>query len=82
MSPQYLFLAKIYKVPKTLGNRLCTFEILMPVHQLSYLFTYFQGKFNFHDPFWDGFSISATNGSNLTETGNAQNALKLIFIST
>ena len=80
--PQYLFLAQIYQVPKTLGNGLCTLEILMPVNQLSYLSTYFQGKFNFHDPFWDGFSISATNGSNLAETENAQNALKWIFIST
>ena len=32
---------------------------------------YFQGKFNFHDSFWDGFLISGTNGNNLTNTENA-----------
>ena len=51
----------------------------MSDHQLSYLSAYFQGKFNFHDTFWDGFPISVTIGRNLTETENAQNSLKLIL---
>ena len=76
------FLAHIYKAPKTLGNGLCTLEILMSDHQLSYLSGYFQGKFNFHEYFWDGFPISATKERNLTETENAQYVLKLILRST
>ena len=71
----------IYQAPKTLGNGLYTLEMLMS-DQLSYFSAYFQGKFNFHDSFWDGFPISATNRSSLAETENAQNALKWIFIST
>ena len=50
----------------------------MSDHQLSYLSAYFQGKFNFHDTFWDGFLISATKGRILTETERAQNALKKV----
>ena len=48
-TPIPFFLAQTYQVPKTLGNGLCTLEILMPDHQLSYLSEFFQGKFNFHD---------------------------------
>ena len=51
------FLAQIYQVPKTLGNRLCTLEILMSDHQLSYLFAYFQRKFSLYGSFWGGFPI-------------------------
>ena len=80
--PQYLFLDQIYQAPKTLENGLYTLEMLMSDHQLSYFSAYFQGKFNFHDSFWDGFPISATNRRNSTETENAQNALKWILIST
>ena len=67
-SPPVTFLSQIYQVPKTLWNWLCKLEILMLDHHLSYLSAYFEGKFNFHDSFWDKFQISATKGRNLTET--------------
>ena len=41
-----------------------------------------KGLFNFNGSVWGGFPVLATKGRNLTETENAQHALKLIFTST
>ena len=51
------FLAQIYRATKTLG--LCTLEILISDHQLSYnLSANFQGTFKFHDTFLPFFLIA------------------------
>ena len=74
------FLAQIYQVHKPQGNGLCTHEILMLDHQLSYLPAYFQGEFSLYGSSWGGFL--ATKGRDLTETEDVQNVMKWILITT